>query len=89
MFEDEYKDGKSSHRKYRCRVCDKSLESFEFVCDECQKRDDEFIEWDTYLEFLESEDAAYRQRMEEKEMVAATTGGVKESPGTKRRDYEI
>lgn len=58
MFEDECRDRKSSRREYRCRVCDKSLESFEFVCDECQKRDDEFIEWDTCLEFLESEDAA-------------------------------
>lgn len=89
MFEDEYKDGKSSRREYRCRICDKSLESFEFVCDECQKRDDEFIEWDTYLEFLESEDAAYRQLMEEKEVVAANRSEVKASRGMKRRDYEI
>ena len=89
MFGEEYKDSESNRHKYHCRVCDKSLESFELVCDECQRRDDEFIEWDTYLEFLESEDAAYRQRIEEKEIVTATTGGVKESPGTKRRDYEI
>ena len=88
MFEDEYKDSELSRREYRCRVCDKSLESFEFVCDECRKRDDEFIEWDTYLEFLESEDVAYRQRMEEKEMVTASTG-VKENPVTKKKGYEI
>jgi len=76
MFGEEYRDSGLNPRKYRCRVCDKSLESFELVCDECQKRDDEFIEWDTYLEFLESEDAAYRQR-------------VKEGIEKKRSDYDI
>ena len=89
MFEDGYKDGKSSRREYRCRVCDKSLESFGFVCDECRKRDDEFIERDTYLEFIESEDEAYRQLMQERETMAAAAGGVKAGPETKRKSYEM
>ena len=89
MFEEEYKDGESNRHKYRCRVCDKSLESFGFVCDNCRKRDDEFIERDTYLEFMESEDAAYRQLMEEREMIAAAAGGVKAGPETKRKSCEM
>ena len=89
MFGEEYRDSESNRRKYRCRICDKMMESFEFVCDECQKRDDEFIERDTYMEFLENEDAAYRQHIEKREMVAADRSEVKATRGIKSRDCEI
>jgi len=89
MFGEEYRDSESNRHKYRCRICDKFLESFGFVCDECRKRDDEFIEQDTYLEFVESEDAAYRQLTEERETMATAAGGAKAGPETKRKSYKM
>ena len=92
MFEDEYKDGKSSRREYRCRVCDGPVElSIQLVCDECDRRDSEEMEREEefYSALLGIEEPVYRKLVKEKEMVAATPGGVEKSPGTKRKSYEM
>jgi len=92
MFEDEYKDGKSSRREYRCRVCDGPVElSIQLVCDECDRRDSEEMEREEefYSALLGIEEPAYRKLVKEKEIVAATPGGVEKSPGKKRKNYEM
>ena len=92
MFEDEYKDGKSDRREYRCRVCDGPVElSIQLVCDECDRRDSEEMEREEefYSALLEIEEPVYRKLVKEKEMVAATPGGVEKSPGKKRKSYEM
>jgi len=92
MFEDEYKDGKSGRREYRCRVCDGPVElSIQLVCDECDRRDSEEMEREEefYSGLLGIEEPVYRKLVKEKEMVAATTDGVKKSPGAKRKSYEM
>jgi len=92
MFEDEYKDGKSSRREYRCRVCDGPVElSIQLVCDECDRRDSEEMEREEefYSALLGIEEPVYRKLVKEKEMVAATPGGVGKSPGKKRKSYEM
>ena len=92
MFEDEYKDGKSSCREYRCRVCDGPVElSIQLVCDECDRRDSEEMEREEefYSGLLGIEEPVYRKLVKEKEMVAATPGGVEKSPGKKRKSYEM
>ena len=90
MFGDEYKDGELNHRKYRCKVCDGPLEPIQLVCDECDRRNTEEMEREQefYSGLLGIEEPVYRKLAKEKETVAATTG-VKESPGTKRRGYEM
>jgi len=91
MFEDEYKDGKSSRREYRCRVCDGPVElSIQLVCDECDKRDTEEMKREEvfYSGLLGIEEPVYRKLVKEKEMVAATPGGVEKSLRIKRKSYE-
>ena len=92
MFGDEYKDGKSSRREYRCTVCDGPVElSIQLVCDECNRRDSEEMEREQefYSALPGIEEPVYRELVEEKELVAANAGGVKESPGTKRKGYKM
>ncbi len=92
MFEDEYKDGKSGRREYRCRVCDRPVElSIQLVCDECDRRDSEEMEREEefYSALLGIEEPVYRNLVKEKEMVAATPSGVEKSPGKKRKSYEM
>jgi len=92
MFEDEYKDGKSGRREYRCRVCDGPVElSIQLVCDECDRRDSEEMEREEefYSGLLGIEEPVDRKLVKEKEMVAATPGGVERSPRAKRKSYEM
>jgi len=49
MFEDEYRDGKSSRCEYRCRVCDGPVKPVQLVCDECDRRDTKEMERDAEL----------------------------------------
>ncbi len=65
MFEDEYKDGKSSRREYRCRVCDGPVElSIQLVCDECDKRESEEMqmEQEFYSGLLGIEEPVYKKQ---------------------------
>ena len=92
MFEDEYKDGKSSRCEYRCRVCDGPVElSIQLVCDECDKRESEEMqmEQELYSALLGIEEPVYRKLVKEKEMVATTPGGVEKSLRIKRKSYEM
>ena len=68
MFEDEYKDGKSSRREYRCRVCDRPVElSIQLVCDECDKRESEEMqmEQEFYSALLGIEEPVYKKPTKE------------------------
>ena len=68
MFEDEYKDGKSSRREYRCRVCDGPVElSIQLVCDECDKRESEEMqmEQEFYSALLGIEEPVYKKLTKE------------------------
>ena len=92
MFREEYKDGKSNRREYRCRACDGPLElAFQLVCDECDRRDTEEMEREQefYSAWPGIEEPGYRELVEEKELVAANAGGAKESPGAKRKGYKM
>lgn len=68
MFEDEYKDGKSNRREYRCRVCDGPVElSIQLVCDECDRRDAEEMEREEefYSALLGIEESVYKKLTKE------------------------
>ena len=68
MFEDEYKDGKSSPREYRCRGCDGPVElSIQLVCDECDKRESEEMqmEQEFYSGLLGIEEPVYKKLTKE------------------------
>jgi len=69
MFEDEDKDGKSSRREYRCRVCDGPVElSIQFVCDKCDKRESEEMqmEQEFYSGLLGIEEPVYKKLTKQK-----------------------
>ena len=68
MFEDEYKDGKSSRREYRCRVCDGPVElPIQLVCEECDKRESEEMEMEEefYSALLGIEEPVYKKLTKE------------------------
>lgn len=68
MFEDEYKDGKSSRREYRCRVCDGPVKlTIQLVCNECDKRDTEEMqmEQEFYAGLLGIEEPVYKKLTKE------------------------
>lgn len=46
----------SGRKEYRCRVCDGPVEWPDLVCRKCWQRDREEQEWESYLDFLESDD---------------------------------
>ena len=46
----------SERKEYRCRVCDGPVEWPDLVCRKCWQRDREEQEWESYLDFLESDD---------------------------------
>jgi len=46
----------SGRKQYRCRVCDGPVEWPDLVCRECWRRDREEQEWESYLEFVGSND---------------------------------
>ena len=47
----------SDERAYRCRVCDGPVEWPRLVCRKCWRRETEEQEWESYLEFVGSDDA--------------------------------
>ena len=51
---------RSERKEYRCRVCDGSVEWPDLVCKECWQREQEEQEWESYLEFMSSDDSALR-----------------------------
>ena len=46
----------SGRKEYRCRICDGPVEWPNLVCRECWRRDREEQEWESYLEFVGSND---------------------------------
>lgn len=46
----------NDRKEYRCRVCDGPVEWPDLVCRKCWQRDREEQEWESYLDFLESDD---------------------------------
>lgn len=64
MFEDEYKEGKTNHHEYRCRVCDGPLGlPVQLVCDKCDRRNTEEMEREAelYEGFLVDEEPVYKK----------------------------
>ena len=82
MFEDEYKDGKSSRREYRCRVCDGPVElSIQLVCDECDKRESEEMqmEQEFYSALLGIEEPVYRKLVKKKKWLRPLQAALKKA----------
>ncbi len=52
----EDKEDEPVRREYRCRVCDGPVEWPDLVCRKCWQRDRKEQEWESYLDFLESDD---------------------------------
>ena len=52
----EDKEDEPACPEYRCRVCDGPVEWPDLVCRKCWQRDREEQEWESYLDFLESDD---------------------------------
>jgi len=52
----EDKEDEPARREYRCRVCDGPVDWPDLVCRKCWQRDREEQEWESYLDFLESDD---------------------------------
>jgi len=52
----------SDRKEYRCRVCDGPVEWPDLVCRKCRQRDREEQEWESYLDFLESDDTTTGNR---------------------------
>jgi len=71
MFGDEYRDGKSNRREYRCRVCDGLVETpVQLVCDECDRRDTEEMEreQELYSGLLGIKEPVYRKLAKDREV---------------------
>ena len=45
-----------SSRQARCRVCDGPVEWPQIVCNECDRREEELMEWEFRLKSYEGED---------------------------------
>ncbi len=56
----EDKEDEPACREYRCRVCDGPVEWPDLVCRKCWQRDREEQEWESYLDFLESDDTTQK-----------------------------
>ena len=57
MFKEEHENEQLRHHKYLCRICDRPVNPIQLVCDECDQRDTEEMEWETelYEAMMESE----------------------------------
>lgn len=54
----EDKEGESTRREYTCRVCDGPVEQPRLVCEACSRRHEKEMEWESYLDFMDSDDTA-------------------------------
>jgi predicted kinase len=54
----ESRSQRRTRKEYKCRVCDGPVEWPDFVCRKCWYRDQKEQEWESYLEFMGSDDPA-------------------------------